>query len=42
MEEFNRYGSCMISRKVWEVAKKLKMRDHNITAVEVGGRRGGD
>lgn len=37
---FNGCGSCMVSRKVWEVAKKLKMRDQNITGVEVGGRRG--
>lgn len=30
----------MVSRKVWEAAKMLKMRDHIVTGVEVGGRRG--
>ena len=40
MGDFNRCGSCMASRKVWEVAKKLKRRDQNITGMEVGGRRG--
>lgn len=31
----------MLSRKVWEAAKRLKLRDQNITAVEVGGRGDG-
>lgn len=28
------------SRKVGDVAKKIKMRDHNVTGLEVGGRMG--
>jgi hypothetical protein len=40
MEEFDRCRSCTVSKKAWEVVEELRLRNHRVTRVEVGGRRG--